>query len=101
MAWPKGKPRKTVDTSPQQKRPRAAFRSIRDLISMMDAYRASSGGKFRGLFEDCKAEIYNVFAVDIKDKQVDEMKATSSTDRFYGEWERRFSRAIGRRNVGT
>lgn len=72
-----------------------AYHSVRDLVDLMQRYQAVADGKSRGLFEDCKAEIYRLFIVDYNDKQVDGIKATGTSDRVYLEWERRFERAFG------
>lgn len=74
---------------------KAPFRSLRDLVTLQAQYQAQSGGRQRGMFEDCRAEIYRLFGIDHNDKQVDEMRATGATDRAYEEWERRFVRAFG------
>ena len=78
------------------KAPKPAYRSVRDLVSMMERYQAIAGDKSRGMFEDCKADIYRLFLVDYNDRQVDEIVATGYSDQIYSEWESRFVRAFGR-----
>jgi hypothetical protein len=95
---PRGRRKKPTIAPPiiikpvKQKR---AYRSLRDLVSMMERYHTIANGKSRGLFEDCKAEIYRLFVVDYNDRQVDDVRPTGTTDRLYGEWETRFVRAFG------
>ncbi len=98
MPWPKGKPRlaKTNIEPKLALTPKPAYRSVTDLVAMMEEYRTQSNGRNRGLFEDCKADIYRLFAVDYRDKQVAEIRATGTTDRVYGEWEQKFARAFRR-----
>lgn len=95
---PRGRPRKIRAEAPEAiKAPRAprVYKSPCDIVLMMQDYQTRAAGKNRGLFEDCKADIYRLWLVDYNDWQIREIKATGTSDRVYQEWERKFQRAFG------
>jgi hypothetical protein len=97
MAWPKGKPRKSVEavvvSAPEPIRQK---RSVRDIVDLLEAYRLVAGAHTRGVLADCEMDIYRQFHVYHNDhRAVDDQRANGCSDRVYGEWELRFRRAFG------
>lgn len=73
------------------------FRSVSDIVGLMIAYRDNPSARFRGLVEDCKADIYRLFGIDYNDtKALADLRPTGCSDRIYREWEARFSRSVGK-----
>ena len=95
---PRGRPRKQpyvskpVAAAPKPKR---VYKSPMDIVGLMEAYREASGGKNRGLIEDCKADIYRLWLLDYNDWRLKEVKATGTSDRVFHEWRAKFVRAFG------
>lgn len=95
---PRGRPKKlpyVAKPAEPLKVERRAYRSPMDIVTMMKQFQALSDGKMRGMFEDCKADIYRLWLLDYNDWRLSEVKGTGVSDRVYGEWERKFTRAFG------
>jgi len=95
---PRGRPKRirAVQAEPVKvPRPARVWKSPVDLVEMMEAYRSISEGKNRGMFEDCKADIYRLWLLDYNDWRLKEVKATGTSDRVYHEWRAKFVRAFG------
>lgn len=95
---PRGRPKRLpyVKIIPAlEPEPVRTWKSAMDIVALMEAYRAASNGQNRGLFEDCKAEIYRLFALDYNDWRLKEVKATGMSDRVYHEWRAKFVRSFG------
>lgn len=95
----RGRPRKIRSPEPATQEPakleHRVYKSVADIVDMMAAYQVAANGRVRGLFEDCKGDIYRVFALDYNDKQVRELRANGCSDRIYNEWRARFERTFG------
>jgi hypothetical protein len=97
MAWPKGKSRKTDPAAVKAIRPKKVMRSVSDLVVMMNEYQSMSDGRLRGLFEDCKTDIYRMFLLDHNDRRaIADLRPSGCSDRVFHEWEIRFERAFGK-----
>ena len=98
----RGRPRKSVEAQEPETpavRPLRVYKSPMDIVGLMQRYQVASNGKVRGLFEDCKADIYKLWLLDYNDWRLQEVRATGTSDRVYGEWARKFARAFG--DLGT
>ena len=95
---PRGRPKRVpyVKAQPKPKpRPKRVYKTPMDIVAQMEAYRSISDGKNRGLFEDCKADIYRLWLLDYNDWRLNELKGTGTSDRVYHEWRAKFVRAFG------
>lgn len=75
--------------------PKPEYKSVRNIVDLLFAYRDKSNGRMAGLIEDCKDDLYRLFLVDWNDKQIDEIPVSPFTNTIYEEWQRRFSREFG------
>ncbi len=95
---PRGRPKRQLYVSkpvaPAPK-PVRVWKSPMDIVAQMQAYQAVSGGKNRGIFEDCKADIYRLWLLDYNDWRLGEVKGTGTSDRVFHEWRAKFVRAFG------
>jgi len=97
---PRGRPKRQtyVSKTPEPvkiARPPRVYKSPMDIVAQMKAYQAVSNDKNRGMFEDCKADIYKLWLLDYNDWRLGEVKGTGTSDRVFREWERKFVRAFG------
>lgn len=96
---PRGRPKKqpyvTKPVEVKAPRPPRIYKSAMDIIAQMKAYQDASSGKNRGMFEDCKADIYRLFALDYNDWRLKEVNPTAMSDRVFHEWRAKFVRAFG------
>lgn len=97
MAWPKGKSREKKPATVKAIRSRKVYRSVADLVAMMREYEAIANGRIRGLFEDCKTDIYRMFLLDHNDdRAIRDLRASGCSDRVFHEWEARFAKTFGK-----
>lgn len=95
---PRGRPKrqpyvkKPVAPAPK---PSRVYKSPMDIVAQMQAYQAIANGKNRGMFEDCKADIYRLWLLDYNDWRLGEVKGTGTSDRVFNEWTAKFVRAFG------
>ena len=93
---PRGRPKKLRAPYPvKQPEVRREYKTPSELVALMLRYHDQSQGRNRGMFEDCKADIYRLFMLDYNDWRLKEVKATGMSDRVYHEWRQRFERAFG------
>lgn len=98
---PRGRPKKQPYVSkaiaaatPASRAPRV-YKTPMDIVAQMQEYQAIANGKNRGLFEDCKADIYRLWLLDYNDWRLKEVKGTGTSDRVFHEWRAKFVRAFG------
>lgn len=96
---PRGRPKKQYVSRPVEAvkiaRPPRVYKTPMDIVAQMQAYQAVANGRNRGMFEDCKADIYRLWLLDYNDWRLKEVKGTGTSDRVYHEWTAKFVRAFG------
>lgn len=99
MRMPRGRPKKHYVAKPIEPvkiaRPPRIYKTPMDIVAQMQAYQAIANGKNRGMFEDCKADIYRLWLLDYNDWRLGEVKGTGTSDRVFNEWTAKFVRAFG------
>lgn len=76
-------------------RPLRVYKAPMDIVGLMKSYHELADGKSRGMFEDCKADIYRLWLLDYNDWRLGELKGTGTSDRVFHEWQKKFERAFG------
>ncbi len=95
---PRGRPKRVklaIIPAKAAPKPARVYTAPKDVIRLMAEYQSIANGKNRGMFEDCKADIYRLWLLDYNDWRLDEIKGTGTSDRVFNEWERKFVRAFG------